>query len=239
MPTSTFHIIGAQFIDAINPTFAPAWLFDVGTAYIGPSKSFVRRGLARFDVFGLASEGRSLNAADVILDAELLLDAIGVVGAAGAPARVERISRGDWDYATANWNVYRTGASWTAGGGDVATPPPAVTFGTPGALGAFVVGGMAAFVTDAVANRAGAVLLRMKLDGEAPPSSQWFSVNAAQTHALRMRLRVTYQSAEPTPIAEPGTSVGSARPDGSASPSGIAAPARADAPSAPDTPRRN
>ena len=60
MPQSTFFPEGAQLIDGVSQTFAPAWLMDVGVAYVGGSKAFARRSLVRFNVFGAASEGRAL-----------------------------------------------------------------------------------------------------------------------------------------------------------------------------------
>jgi hypothetical protein len=237
MPQSTFLADATQFIDLVSQSFAPAGLWDLGVNYAGGSKSFVRRPLGAFDVFGAAASGRPLTAGDTVTAADLLLEAWSFLGPGGFAARVERITRADWDYTTANWNRYRTGANWTAAGGDVGTPPAALAFSSPVAPGPQVVAGMLAFVTDAVANRNGRVTVRLKQDNEAPPASQWCSFDAALASPLRPRLRVTYVAADPTPVDDPaGATLGAPRPQPAATP---ARPSTAGVPSSPSAPARS
>ncbi|HXK33945.1 MAG TPA: hypothetical protein VNM91_08055 [Dehalococcoidia bacterium] len=201
MAQSTFYADAFQFIDGVDQDFAPAWALDIGTAYLGGSKSLVRRGLLGFAVQGPAAEGRALTAGDELMSATLLLQTTSIIGAASWAARVERNVRADWDVHTADWNRYRTGGAWTSPGGDVGAPPDDVTFTSPAGLGAFEVPGLEAFVADAVALRSGRVLLRIKADDEAPPASAVASFAGLPDGALRPRLRVTYVAAEPGDIS--------------------------------------
>jgi hypothetical protein len=213
MPQSIFAANATQFIDGVDTDFAPAGLWNLGVQYLGATKAFVRRCLGGFDLFGPAAAGRPLAPSDSITAAELLLDVIGVAGPAGWPAAIERLTRADWDYTAADWLRYRTGATWTAPGGDVAPPPPAAPFTSPALPGEQVAPGMLAFVTDAIADRGGIVLLRLKASDEAPAQSQWVAYQANLASPTRPRLRVTYVAAEPSPIAGPGGfTLESARP---------------------------
>lgn len=202
MPQSLFLADGAQYIDGVGSPSGAPWLMDIGVAYLGGSKAFVRRGLCRFNLLGAPYAGRALTGGDAIVSAELLLDVAGGIGPSGWGAYVERISRPDWDYTQATWALYRAGASWTAPGGDVAAPPASIAFAAP-ASGALAVDGMAPYVTDALAGRGGAVLLRLKAGDEQPATSQSISITAGQASSLRPRLRVTYASSEPAPIDRP------------------------------------
>ena len=202
MPQSTFAAEATQFIDGADTDYALPGVWNLGVDFVGTSKSMVRRCLAGFDVFGAAASGRPLRTDDTIAAAELVLEVIGFVGPSGWGATVERITRADWDYLAADWVRYRVGANWTTGGGDVGTPPAAVGFASPSALGPQVVAGMAAFVTDAIASRAGKVRLRIKADDEVPAQSQWAAYAASLSSSLRPRLRVTYSAAEPAAVSE-------------------------------------
>ena len=202
MPQSTFLADATQFIDGVNPTFAPAGIWNLGVAYLGGSKSFVRRSLGSFNVFGAASPGRPLASSDTVTAAELVLQTASLIGPSGWPASIERITRADWDYGSSDWTHYKTGALWTVAGGDVATPPSPVGLLSP-AGGEQVIAGMLAFVTDAIANRGGRVIIRIKADDEAPSQSQWCAYDASLSSPTRPRLRVTYTAADPTPIAHP------------------------------------
>ena len=202
MPQSTFAADGTQFIDGVSQSYAPAGFWWVGTGYLGGSKSFVRRSLAAFDVFGPAASGRPLTPADTVTAADLLLAYVSAIGPSGWNAMVDRIARADWDYASADWTHYKSGALWTTAGGDVATPPAPVAMTVAPAGGEQVVPGMLAFVTDAMALRGGRVLLRLRAVDEGPAESTWASYDAALTSPTRPRLRVTYVATEPSPIAD-------------------------------------
>jgi hypothetical protein len=227
MPQSLFLANATQYIDGVTPTFAMAGRWDLGVQYVGASKGFVRRTLASFNVFGGAMSGRPLAGSDTIVSAELIANVTLIIGPSGWPATIERITRVDWDYATADWTHYKTGASWTVAGGDVATPPAAVGFTSPSTTGDAVISGLLEFVTDAIALRSGLVIVRLRANNEAPAQTQWCNFDAMLTSAARPRLRVTYESATPAPIAEwHGTHLGVAAGNKPAAPSGHAAPAR-------------
>ena len=204
MPQSIFAANGTQFLDGVDTDYAPAQYWNLGVQYIGGSKGFLRRCLGSFDVFGLAASGRALTPSDTLTAAELVLQTLTVIGPTGWGAKVERITRADWDYTVADWTRYKVGALWTTAGGDAGTPPAAVAFTTPAVAGEQVIGGLLAYVTDAIASRGGKVLLRLKADDEAPAQTQWVAYEANLSAALRPRLRVTYVSAEPAAIDESG-----------------------------------
>ena len=212
MAQSIFAAEATQFIDGIDQDYAPAGLWNLGVEFLGTTKAFARRCLGGFDVFGQATAGRPLLAADEITSAELVLNTTTVIGSGGWAATIERIARADWDYTSADWTRYRTGANWTAGGGDVAAPPTAVGFTSPSAGGEFVIAGMTAFVTDAIANRGGKALLRLRANNEEPSQSQWCAFTASLSSSLRPRLRITYVAAEPSPIDDPLRSIGAEHP---------------------------
>jgi len=203
MPQSVFAAETTQFIDGVDTDYGPPGVWNLGVEFMGSSKAMMRRCLAGWDVFGAAASGRALRITDNIVAAEMLLEATAFAGPAGWGVTADRIARADWDYLTADWTRYRIGSNWTAGGGDVATPPAAVGFSSPTAPGEQVVGGMLGFVTDAIAHRGGKVLLRLKADNEAPSQSQWAAYTAMLTASQRPRLRVTYIPADPAPISEP------------------------------------
>ena len=234
MPQSIFAANGTQLIDAIDPTYAPSGIWNLGVVYIGGSKSAVRRCLGRFDVFGAPASGRPLTIADTLIAAELILETTSVAGPSAWPARIERITRADWDYTTANWTRYKTGSNWTTAGGDVGTPPSALAFTSPTVGGEFVISGLLPYVTDAVISRGGHVLIRLKADDEQPAQSQWCAFEAFLASSLRPRLRVTYEATDPTPIDHPGdVMVGKERGDAAGraqQPASHAKPARADSP---------
>jgi hypothetical protein len=200
VPQSTFAADGTQFIDGVSQSYAPAGFWWVGTGYLGGSKSFVRRSLASFDVYGPAVAGRPLTPSDTVTAAELLLSLVTAVGLAGWSATIDRVARADWDYASADWTHYKAGGLWTTPGGDAGTPPAPVTM-TASLASEQVVPGMLGFVTDAMALRSGRVLLRVRAVNEAPADSTWVSYDAALTSPARPRLRVTYVATEPSPIA--------------------------------------
>jgi len=230
MAQSTFYFVGCCSMDQPTPDnhYAAA---NIGLVYVGGSKTGLRRALMTFDVFGAAAEGRALRANDVIESAELVFEILTILGTSGMACQAERVTRADWDAATATWNSYKTGNAWTAGGGDVGTPPSALTYNGPTALGPFEIAGAAGFVTDAIANRGGLVNLRHMLVNESlGVTAEWSPDNGVGS--TRLRLRVTYASVEPAPLAEPVESPASARG------SDVAQAARAGRAAAPARPAR-
>ncbi len=219
MLSSSFYVCGATAIDAVNPATMLPGNFNTGMLLIGQTKAVMRRSLTLFDVFGVAAEGRPLLADDVLLDARLECEVIGMSGPAGFACSLERISRLDWDYVTAEWNHYRVATAWTSPGGDVGATPPAVAYASPLAMGAFVIPGVLPFVADAVANRGGMVHLRHKAADEV--TGHYFALAASPTRSDRIRLRVAYESAEPSPIDRPRAG------DAGTAPEAASRPARA------------
>jgi hypothetical protein len=217
MAVSSFYLTASTAIDSQSPALTLPATFDLGTLYIGGSKSLLRRTMITFDVFGAAAEGRPLAASDTPLDAVLECEVLGLSGPAGFPCTIERNARGDWDPLTANWNRYRVGANWTAAGGDVAAPPAAIAYAAPSALGAFVISGVLPLVADAVANRNGRVEMRHRSDNESPGSNRYFALAASWNTGTPVRLRVTYQPRDPAPIDRP-RAAGGAMPGARAAP---------------------
>lgn len=234
MAQSVFAANATQFIDGVDQDFAVAGAWNLGVEYLGASKAFVRRCLAGFDVLGPAAAGRPLVASDAITAAELVMSCFIIIGGAGWAAVIERLARADWDYLAADWTRYRTGANWTVAGGDVGTPPAAVAFTSPVATGEQVVGGMEGYVTDAIANRSGKVLLRLRAVDEAPQQARWCAYDANLSSSARVRLRVTYTAADPAPIATPAPPV--LRGDRPAAPVAASSPAVAGRPATPHRP---
>ncbi len=108
MPQSIFAANATQFVDQVSPTYAPAQYWNLGAQYIGGSKGFVRRCLGGFDVFGAAASGRALTLTDTLTAAELMLETLTVIGPTGWGAKLERLSRADWDYTVADWTRTRS-----------------------------------------------------------------------------------------------------------------------------------
>jgi hypothetical protein len=225
MPQSIFLSNGQGSIDGVATTGNYGNYWNLGVQYLGPTKAALRRCIGVFDVFGAALSGRPLTASDVLVSAELVLEVVTVVGPAGWGAGIERVTRLDWDYTTSTWNEYKAGGAWTVAGGDVASPPAAVAFTSPAMNGEQVIGGMIAFVTDAIASRGGKVVLRLKADDEVPAQTQWCSYEANIGRETRARLRVTYESHEAAPIGRPeGRVFRGARPAGAGRTAPPAAP---------------
>ncbi len=230
MPTATFAASGSSLLDQLQPNAHDSFIRVVGVYYLGASKTALYRTLLRFDVFGAAAEGRALTPADTIEAAELEWDVISVIGPAAWAATIKHVARADWDPLTATWNQYRTGAAWTTGGGDFDTPPVDVAYTSPAVIGAFVIAGIAEFVTDAIANEGGIVRLAQRANNEAPATTRTYEGSAT----VLPLLRVTYASREPSPVDHPDAGVmRGARAARAARPAAPAQAAKTRKPSAP------
>lgn len=204
MPQSIFLANATQYIDGSHTSSVNTSLWNLGTLNAGGTKLNLDRSLGSFDVFGPAQSGRALTHPDTITSAELILDCNAFLGPGGWTAWIERMTRADWDAASGDWNNYKTGSAWTTAGGDVGTPPAALSFASPVVLGDQTIAGMLDFVTDAIANRAGKVLLRLRANDESPSAgTKWAAFLADPALAVAPRLRVTYISADPAPIERP------------------------------------
>ncbi|MGH6999371.1 MAG: DNRLRE domain-containing protein [Phenylobacterium sp.] len=147
------------------------WL---GANVSGGSKTENRRSILNFDVSSLA--GATINSA-------LLRRAIQSSTGGGFAATVYRCTRpADWVEAEATWNNYKSATAWTAAGGDYdASTPTPVGYTEPGATGQFDITGLAAFVTDALANRSGIVSVILRANDEAPTSTERTTAQSSET----------------------------------------------------------
>lgn len=224
MSTAIFAAEALHAVDLLSPTTNIAQ-FDVGVYYLGGPKNLLRRTFLTFDVFGPTMSGRPLTPADAPTSAELLTLTDGLFGAVGWPATLARIDRAGYDPLKATWNTYNGVNAWTAGGGDFNTPTLSITSPTI-ALTDFTIDNILPFVTDAIASRAGKVRIAIRANNEAPGSTALWTANDTINPSLRPRLRVTWQSADPTPIAEPRRGLGGDRPASPARGARPAPPAR-------------
>lgn len=229
MPTSTFIPEQLNSIDFLpSPTGSPVPdVFNLGLYFLGGSKSMWRRPIIDWNLYGAPLEGRPLNAADIITQADIIIDAQSITGGSGFASTVERITRTDWSEPEARWDRYRIGLNWTTAGGDVdAATPAAVPFVSPITVPAeFTIPDMLGFVEDAIANRAGVVRARLRKVDESVATSFFFT-------AIDIRLRVAYVSPEPRPMMLP------ARDRRGANGALVAQPSRPSQPSRPATPTR-
>ena len=87
---------------------------------------------------------------------------------------------------TANWKRYKTGAQLDNGRRRCRDPTrsPRLHLAIRRRR-AVVISGLAPFVTDAIANRGGLVLLRLKADDEQPAQSQWCAYDAVLVSSSR------------------------------------------------------
>lgn len=210
MPTAIFAAEALHAVDYMAPNTSIDQ-FDVGVFYLGGPKNLLRRTFLTFDVFGPALSGRPLTPADALTSAELLTRTDALLGNVGWPATLARIDRAGYDPLTATWNTYNGVNAWTSGGGDFNTPTLGITSPTI-ALADFTIANILPFVTDAIASRAGKVRIAIRADNEAPGSTALWTANDTIDQSLRPRLRVTWESADPTPIAEPRRGLGGDRP---------------------------
>ncbi len=204
MPQSTFVVTSTEYIDLFHPGAVNTNMWSLGTIVAGSSKVNLDRCIGAFDVFGAAAAGRPLALTDAITAADLILNCGAILGPSAWPASIERLTRADWDAASGDWNNYKTASAWTTAGGDIATPPAAVGFTSPSALGDITIGGLLTFVIDAITNRGGKLLLRLRANDESTSAgTKWASFRADPALTVAPRLRVTYIAAEPVPIARP------------------------------------
>jgi hypothetical protein len=217
-------------------TYARVW--NHGVLSLGGSKAIVERVVARFDVLGPAYAGRALTPADVITAAELVLYINSIPGDAGFACQLDRVTRPAWDYLTADWIEWAAGNNWTTGGGDVAGAP--LAYNAPIAAAAdFSITGLDALVIDAIANRAGALIIRTRDTSEADDgrTRYYTALGMAADPTQQPRLVVTYEGLDPAPVDLPdlrtmrgSSGAPAARPAAAGAPASTARPARGDRP---------
>lgn len=201
--------------------------------YAGGTKTQWRRGIVNFDVSALAG-GAQIIAAKLVRELTVIVNP-------GRQAILSRCTRpADWLENEVTWTWYRVGAAWTHGGGDYddAGPPAAVTYTEAASTGVHELPGLAAFVTDALANRGGIVSLITRLADEDPDVTTQYGWHSREAGAQGWRLVIDY-----VPFSEPGhrslvagplaAGEGSMRP---AQPAGAMRPARPGRPARPAPP---
>jgi hypothetical protein len=174
-------------------------------------------------------EGVTFDAGTIVNAAELL-QTIETLMLPAFTVKLDRVTRADWDYLTATWNQYKSGSNWTSAGGDVdATVPGELSYTSPGGFGPFAIAGLGPYVSDAIANRGGLVLLRMNHATENSGITQFHTCSTSATG--RPRLRVDYRSSTLVAVDDPRPQIrGSVRAASVASaekPAGTAKPVRA------------
>ena len=166
--TSMWLISQNGNIDGISPALNEPQACTIGIQMLGGSKTIQKRWIAEFDLMGAVGQpylGRPLTAQDTIVSVELWGDVSGTTGTTGFGCTIDRITRSDWVYTQATWNIYKTANNWTAAGGDISTPQ--ATFTSPTATGdQLITDQLSGMVTDAIANRSGQCLFRIKATDE-------------------------------------------------------------------------
>lgn len=170
---------------------------EVRVVIFGGSKTLWGRTLIEFDVSALIGQYVSIDAAQLELNVYL-----NDGNASGA--KVVRVKRENkpWTETGATWNKHNGVDPWHGAGCDGAndkdtTTPTQVSWTCPTANGWKTITGLAAFITDAIANRSNIVSLLLYLDDESDTGSSRGLSNARDDEytidtALRPILRVTY-----------------------------------------------
>lgn len=146
----------------------------LGATYAGPTKTFLDRPIANFDVGALA--GQQINTA------KLVRSIVSLAGG-GFAAHIFRCTRpATWTELGVTWKKYDGTTEWTTHGGDwdAAVPTP-VPYAEATAFGIHEIFGLGEFVEDALTLRSGIVSLIMKADDENPGANHNLGWNARQT----------------------------------------------------------
>src|SRR5438477_5235215 len=192
MAIATFVTTGGGCIDGKAPTSSFPGLYTCGISYLDAGKDQQRRLLLGFNVFAPSLEGAVFNAGTVINSADLMQN-IQTLMLPSFTEKLDRVTRADWDYVTATWNQYKSGSNWTTIGGDVdAAVPGELSYPSPGGFGDYAIQGLGPYVSDAIANRGGLVVLRMNHATETGGVTQYHI--CANTLEGKPRLRVDYRS---------------------------------------------
>jgi hypothetical protein len=226
MATSTFQAYHRGTMDIVDQNSVIPTQWDVGGYYLGSTKLFFRRTVVQWNIFGPAVAGRPLTAADEIT-ACTMYTITDICEGAPFTCELERITRNDIDPAYMSWTNYRSATPWTAGGGDVATPPAKLTFTGPTVqFDPFLVD-VTDYAIDAAENRNGLVILRIKQLDEAPGATKWWA--ADDTTNAPIHLIIEYTGQEVAAIDDPTRAGGMLARN---------RPARVHAPQSPVLPRR-
>jgi hypothetical protein len=173
----------------------------VGCQVVGSVKTVQDRWIAGVDFYNTAPEqGRVLKSSDTLISAALWADVPNLVGTSGFGCKVDRITPTDWDYLTATWNNKKTATTWPTAGGEISTPQ--ASFNSPTATGYQQIVDMLTHANDALSNRSGLLLFRLKADDEGA-FDHLFNLQSdpdSETPiAQQARIIVTYESPQPGP----------------------------------------
>ena len=136
-------------------------VLKIGT--LGKGETFAVRTILEFDV--------SFIPTGATIDATKLRWYCSTAATITEASKVYRCTRSNWVENQVTWNSYSAGNAWTAAGGDYdAVTPTPVAFNIAIATGWQEITGLAAFVTDALANRSGLVELILRIDDETATS---------------------------------------------------------------------
>ena len=226
LPVRDSKMQGApEFAQVLNYGSSPSLRHLV--LYSGETKTTWERAIVDFDVSELAQA--------TIIAAKLVREISSLSSSDGPEAKLSRCTRaGEWVESKVTWLRYKADTDWTDSGGDFDdTGPPAVlTYDEPTTTGEHEVGGLLAFVEDAIESRGGIVSLITRLSDETPDVNTgltWF----AKGHAQSWRLVVEYASLDPGRRSIPRSSR-----RGSTTPRASSRPARPQASARPQQPRR-
>ncbi len=226
LPVRDSKMQGApDFAQELNYGSAPSLRHII--LYSGETKTTWERTIVDFDVSELTES--------ITISAKLVREIFSLASGDGPSAKISRCTRaGEWVESEVTWLRYKAGADWTDNGGDFddTGPPAGLTYDEPTITGEHEIGGLLAFVEDAIESRGGIVSLITRLSDETPDvdtGATWF----AKGHGQSWRLVVEYTAPAPGRSSIPRSSR-----RGSTAPRASSRPARPQASARPQQPRR-
>ncbi|MEX0785927.1 MAG: DNRLRE domain-containing protein [Dehalococcoidia bacterium] len=188
MPELTVQPAKDSYLSAVakDTNYGAGQFALVRVVYAGDLKLAWERAIGNFDVSVLAGA--------TIESAKLVRHVWSLPGGGGHDAIISRCTRpADWVENQVTWNKYRTGANWTAAGGDFDDAVPgAITYSEPTSTGDHEVPGLKPHVEDALANRSGIVSLLIRLADEDPDVDQGAGWRTKEYGADVWRLTIDY-----------------------------------------------
>jgi len=199
LPEITIEPARDSYITPVQPNtnFGADTSVICGVLYAGASKVQWRRGIGLFDVNAIPG-GATIDAA------KLQREISAIAGTPTWLVRLARVTRTDWVENQVTWNNYKTGSTWTDGGGDFDdVTPAAIDFSEAGAAGLHELVGLKPFVDDAIVSRGGLLTVLLRLKAEAPGVTQEAAWWSREKGVQRWRLVVAYTPAASAPGVGP------------------------------------